>query len=153
MEILIRRARPEETDVLTELSMRSKQSNGYDDAFMAACRDELTVTRERLTDGEYWVAEAGRICGCAALFADRDGTSGEVHAFFIDPDCKRMGIGRLLWHKLVERARAQGLKHLCLDADPSAVPFYEAIGFQTVGEVPSGSIAGRNLPHMTITVE
>ena len=63
-----------------------------------------------------------------------------------------MGIGRRLWQKLVESARAQGIKHLRLDADPSAVPFYETLGFRTVREVPSGSIAGRTLPHMTITL-
>ncbi len=37
--------------------------------------------------------------------------------------------------------------------DPSAVPFYKALGFEVVGEVPSGSIAGRSLPHMTIAID
>jgi len=59
----------------------------------------------------------------------------------------------LLWQKLVERAKAKKLVTLHLDADPFSVPFYKALGFEVVGEVPSGSIAGRSLPHMTIAID
>jgi ribosomal protein S18 acetylase RimI-like enzyme len=157
MDILIRRARPDEADLLTELSMRSKQSNGYDDAFMEACRDELTVTASRMAAGEYWVAVArgdarpdrdAGICGCVCLVEGAGAGEGEVHAFFIDPASKRRGIGRRLWRKLVERAAARGFKTLRLDADPAAVPFYRAMGFSVAGEAPSGSIEGRMLPRM-----
>jgi N-acetylglutamate synthase-like GNAT family acetyltransferase len=153
MDIKIRLARQEDVGVLTELSIRSKRSNGYDEMFMAACREELTVTDERLIEGEYWVAESGVVCGCACLLADPKSRSGEVHAFFIDPTWQRQGIGRLLWQKLVERAKEKGLADLHLDADPLAVPFYEALGFKVTGEAPSGSIAGRSLPHMTIAID
>ena len=153
MAIRIRRARNEDVGVLTDLSMRSKRSNGYDEPFMAACRKELTVTGERLLEGEYWVAESDVVCGCACLVADPSSRSGEVHAFFIDPEWQGKGLGRLLWQKLVERAKEKGLAGLHLDADPFAVPFYKALGFEVVGEVPSGSIAGRSLPHMTIAID
>lgn len=73
MNVEIRRARSDEADVLTDLAMRSKQSNGYDDAFMAACRDELTVTTESLRKAEHWVADNGTVCGCACLATDGDG--------------------------------------------------------------------------------
>jgi len=152
MDISIRRARPDEADALTELSIRSKRSNGYDDQFMAACREELTVTEDCLTAGEYWVAECGGLCGCACLLAGRGGRSGEIHAFFIDPQWQRKGIGRLLWEKLLERAKARGLVELHLDADPAAVPFYEAMGFRVTGSAPSGSIPGRSLPRMTLAM-
>ena len=150
--IKIRRAHGNEAGTLTELSMRSKQSNGYDDAFMAACREELTVTAERLEEGEYWVAEADRVCGCACLVADLGKRTGEVHAFFIEPKWHRKGIGKLLWKKLLERANAMDLEQLHLDADPAAVPFYNSLGFKVTGETPSGSIPGRNLPYMTFSL-
>lgn len=153
MGIAIRRARPEDADVLTDLSIRSKRSNGYDEAFMAACRAELTVTRKSLREGEYWVAQSGVVCGCACLSADADGRSGEIHAFFIDLAWQRRGIGRLLWAKLLERAKESGLERLYLDADPAAVPFYEALGFEVTGTSPSGSIAGRTLPRMTLGLD
>lgn len=150
--IRLRPARPDEAEALTELSMRSKRSNGYDQAFMDSCRAELTVTAAGMEAGEYWVAEADQICGMVCLQAAEDGW-GEVHAFFIDPEFQRRGIGRLLWSKLLERAETFGMKGLYLDADPAAVPFYCAMGFTVTGEVPSGSIAGRMLPRMTIELE
>lgn len=148
MNIDLRRARTDEAGELTELSMRSKRSNGYDEAFMKACREELTVTAERMTAGEYWVAETDEICGCVCLLTNAHSPVGEIHAFFIDPTWKRRGIGRMLWQKVVERARAKELSILCLDADPAAVSFYQAMGCQIVGNTPSGSIKGRMLPRM-----
>lgn len=148
MTIQTRRAKPDEAAVLTELSIRSKQSNGYDDAFMDACRQELTVTGEHLSSRAYWVAEAGTICGVVGLAVDEDGLSGEVCSLFVDPKWKRKGVGRLLWQTLVKHAKSKGLTSLRLDADPAAVPFYETLGLKIVGQVPSGSIEGRSLPHM-----
>jgi len=147
MTITIRRARSDEAEALTELSIRAKRSNGYDDAFMDACRAELTVTTARMQEGEYWVAEREGLCGCACLKSTGDG-EGEVHAFFINPTSQRQGVGRRLWSKLVDRAKTHGIKTLRLDADPAAVPFYRAMGFFEIGEVPSGSIKGRVLPRM-----
>jgi len=153
MEIEIRLAKSSEIEILTDLSMRSKRSNGYDDLFMEACREELTVTDERMKAGEYWVAEADIICGCVCLAPDVTEKSGEIHAYFIDPNWQRRGIGRLLWMKILERAVHLGLRKLYLDADPASVPFYQAIGFEIVGENPSGSIPGRTLPHMSIDLK
>lgn len=151
MTIEIRRARLDDATTLTDLSMRSKRSNGYDDAFMDACREELTVTATRMDEGDYWVAEDDEhLCGCACLVTGGDGEIGEVHAFFIDPNRQRQGIGRLLWQRIAEQAKAKRISALRLDADPSAVAFYEALGFKVIGETPSGSIAGRMLPRMEI---
>ena len=146
-EIPLRLARPEEAATLTDLSMRAKASNGYDAAFMEVCRAELAVTPEAITDKEYWIAGSDPPLGCVCLSGDTPGI-GEVNAYFVAPEAQRQGIGRLLWAKLLERAQAKGIHALRLDSDPFAVPFYEALGFQTIGQTPSGSIPGRVLPRM-----
>lgn len=121
---------------------------------MNACRVELTVTVAHLCQGEYWVAcDGDEIVGLASLYPDRDRISGEVHSFFIDPARQGQGIGERMWVKLLERAQTHGLQSLHLDADPDAVPFYEAMGFQVVGDAPSGSIPGRRIPHMTLQLK
>ncbi|NKB65160.1 MAG: GNAT family N-acetyltransferase [Gammaproteobacteria bacterium] len=71
----------------------------------------------------------------------------------MDPNWQRKGIGQLLWEKILQRAKAQMLTSLHLEADPFAVPFYKSIGFTIKGEVPSGSIAGRYLPHMIFEID
>lgn len=152
-DIVVRRARADEGEVLSALSMRAKQSNGYDDAFMARCRAELTVTEDRLAADEYWVAESRTVRGCASLSLHADGKTAEIHSFFVEPDFHGMGVGKMLWSKLRERAEALSLESLCLDADPNAVPFYLKMGFRQVGEAASGSIEGRTIPHMKLDLK
>ncbi len=137
---------------LTQLCFRSKQSNGYDDAFMEACREELTITPATLAENECWVAHTEHtLCGCGCLSITAALSRGEISLFFIDPDWQRQGVGTLLWHTLQERARHHQLKELWLDADPSAQEFYSSLGFRVVGQSASGSIVGRYLPKMQLT--
>lgn len=161
LSYLVRAARRDDTGALTELCLQSKQSNGYDDAFMAACREELTVTPGSLRDAMYWVVEPegqpGVCCGCAALGLDSptDGHSadtGEVHSFFVAPAYQGTGIGRLMWNNLLAQACRLGLRRLHLDADPHAVPFYQAMGCAVVGQSVSGSLPGRVLPLMSLEI-
>lgn len=152
INLTTRLARLDEAALLTDIAMRSKQSNGYDDAFMAACREELTVTRERMAGLEYWVAEERAVYGYVCLGTHENSMKGEVHAFFIDPAFQRKGVGTVLWHKVLERARDKKLVELWLDADPFAAPFYEKLGFETMSQTPSGSIPGRTLPRMRFKV-
>ena len=72
----------------------------------------------------------------------------EVYALYVDPDLKRSGIGRKLWAAVEERAVDMAANAIGLDADPSAVVFYKAMGCDVIGQSPSGSIPGRMLPRM-----
>ena len=151
-EPTIRRARWDEAEALTRLAMLSKQSNGYDATFMAACAEELRVTPALIDAHAYWVAEDEGLVGLVSLRIDADGEDGEVSAFFIHPEWQGRGIGRRLWAEVEQAARDKGLAALHLEADPAAEPFYRRLGFETVGAVPSGSIPGRALPLMRVAL-
>ncbi len=133
---------------ITPLAFRSKASNGYDAAFMAACRAELTFDAGSFARGETWLYEdaAGRVLGFFDLRLE-DGTA-EVYALFVEPDCKGAGVGRALWSMLAARAAALGAGRIGVDSDPAAVPFYLRMGMEPAGEAPSGSIPGRMLPRL-----
>ncbi|OED38816.1 hypothetical protein AB833_18160 [Chromatiales bacterium (ex Bugula neritina AB1)] len=146
----MRRARPADVHTLTQIAFRSKQSNGYDDKFMQACKMELAVTESDLESSEFWVAERDALCGFVCLRLIEGSAAGEVASFFIDPDHQQQGIGSLLWQALLQRARQLELTNLQLASDPAATGFYENLGFRVSGQVPSGSIAGRTLPQMTL---
>ena len=146
--MIIRRARAKDAPALTSLILASKQSNGYDDVFMAACADELSITPQDIAKQDIWVAMQEELMGCVCMI--RDGAIGTIRTFFIHPNHKRKGIGRALWEKVLEVAKSDNLTVFKLDADPAAVPFYQALGFVTVSEAPSGSIPGRMLPHMQL---
>ena len=147
--MIVRAARPDEADVLTALALRSKASWGYSEAFMDACRAELTLTPEKMAAWRIWVAEeAGEIAGMVALRLD--GAKAELEDFFVDPSFQQKGVGSALIEVLLAACRAAGAEEVGLDADPNAEAIYARLGFRTIGRSPSGSIPGRMLPRMQL---
>ena len=153
-DFTIRKAQLCERDDLTDLCMRSKQSNGYDDAFMAQCVEELRVRDSWIAEDDFWVAVAddGVLVGCMRLSTELSKRTGELEICFVDPDWQGKGVGRKLFEKLLSKAKTGGLVKVGLDSDPEAEPFYARMGFQTIGRSPSGSIPGRTLPRMELVL-
>jgi len=148
----IRSARKGEAETLTDLAMRAKAYWGYDAAFMEQCRDELTMTSDLIEKDTVLVADQdGRIVGSACLTL-RDAHEGEIHSMFVEPAAIGQGIGIALMNRLLEVARLHECVTLYVDSDPHAQGFYERIGFRYIHDVPSGSIAGRTIPHLTLSL-
>src|SRR5690349_17541085 len=141
----IRPARVEEASSLTELAMRSKAHWGYDDAFMAACRDELTI-RPSFIDRVDVAELDGDVVGMVRLEPET------LEDLFVEPAAIGTGVGQALFRHAVRRAAAEGMGRLRIDADPNAEGFYLAMGAVRVGESPSGSIPGRVLPKLELSV-
>jgi GNAT superfamily N-acetyltransferase len=143
----IRRAGAADAAALTGLAQRSKAFWGYDAAFMAACRSELTLEERDIVDDPTFVIETqGEILGFYQL--RRQGSGADIRMFFVAPEAVRSGIGRRLWAHLERTARALGATRLEVDSDPHAEGFYRAMGVRRTGQAASGSIAGRMLPHL-----
>jgi len=149
----IRRATPDDCGRLTAIAVAAKASWGYDNAFMALCEDELTMTPEKLAARQVWVAETGGlIVGLIALSVPDAGDCGELEEFFVDPPFQRRGIGRMLFAQLLGACRLHNLRRLELNSDPLAEKIYAKLGFSTFGRAPSGSVSGRFLPRMALTL-
>ncbi len=145
--LLLRPAWPDEGPLLSRLAMNSKAQWGYDDDFMSRCREELTVTPWRIARERFRVADSGgKIAGFSSVKV-RD-AKALVQNLFIEPAFVRLGVGHLLLRDLLDYARRHGVRLVHVEADPNAAAFYEHEGFHHAGEVPSASIAGRNLPLM-----
>lgn len=149
--LILRSARADELDALTDLCLRSKAVWGYDRAFMEACRDELTLTQEDLRETKLQVAERdGAIVGVAQVSAD--GATAYLEKLFVDPGQLRGGAGRTLFAWAKTAATECGATHLVIEADPDAAPFYRRMGARDDGVAPSGSIPGRFLPRLTVNL-
>ncbi|GHF62634.1 N-acetyltransferase [Kitasatospora xanthocidica] len=145
----IRPARPDEAALLTGIALRSKAYWGYDEAFMAACREELTVDAAVIEGSFTAVAEEdGRVLGFALLSGGPP--SGSLEMLFVEPGAIGRGVGRALFGHVRERATALGLRRLTIDSDPHAEPFYRAMGAVRIGSTPSASIPGRELPLLAL---
>lgn len=147
----IRRAVSADGGALSDLAFRSKASNGYDAAFMEACRAELIYDAESIAASETWLLERD---GAALGFYELRLEAGvvEIYAFFVEPTLRGGGVGRRLWLHLETRARAMGASLLATDSDPFAEGFYVAMGMRRTGAAPSGSIPGRFLPRMEMAL-
>ena len=114
---------------------------------MAACRAELTVTRESIFAAADPPDERqGQALGLYQLRID--GSVAEVAQFFSAPAILRHGLGRQLFARLESTAGGAGAARLGVDSDPHAEAFYIAMGMRRIGAAPSGSIAGRMLPRL-----
>lgn len=141
----IRPAREEEVGLLSDLALRSKGYWGYDAEFLEACREELTITAERLGTESIWVAETAEgVAGFTSVLGG--GEEAELMDFFVDPAHIGTGVGRALWDRTIEVSRKLGARRLRIEADPNAEGWYQARGARRVGEAASGSIPGRMLP-------
>jgi len=68
VDVALRPARADEAPALSELALRSKAHWGYDDAFLEACRAELTVRPEHVAASRVVVAtSAARVVGFSIL--------------------------------------------------------------------------------------
>jgi GNAT superfamily N-acetyltransferase len=147
----LRAARRNEARRLSELALRSKGYWGYDQAFLDACRAELTVAPEEVERQRVTVAERdGQVVGFYALAGDPP--EGTLADLFVEPDHIGTGVGRALWEHAIGTATTLGFERLTLEADPGAEPFYLAMGAHRIGSVPSGSIPGRVLPLLEVPI-
>jgi GNAT superfamily N-acetyltransferase len=147
--LALRSARPEEGPALTELCLRSKAVWGYDDAFMQACRKELTLTPAAIMASQVQVAELdGRLAGIAEVKSGGD--TAQLQKLFVEPAMLRTGTGRKLLDWAKATARAAGARALVIEADPDAAEFYRRMGAVDDGLVPSGSIQGRFIPKLNL---
>src|SRR5262245_16229521 len=116
VQTLIRAPDIAELPDLSELCLRSKAVWGYDAAFMAACRAELTFHPDDLTSSRIAVAEqAGAILGVVQVKLISP-AEADLTRLFIEPSALRGGIGKTLFAWGVDAARNMGATRLIIEA-------------------------------------
>ena len=152
MNVQIRRAKPDEAVVLTEIAHAAKRHWGYPENWIEHWKADLTITPEFIANNEMYVATNGaEIVGCCAIVFDE--SAAELEHMWIRPEHMGTGVGRALFIHVKERAANLKVPALELSADPNAEGFYERMGAQRIGEVRS-ELAGqpRILPRMTVNL-
>jgi len=150
----IRTMKISELDDVSNLAMESKAFWGYSSDFMEACRSELTITQSKFNDPDFhfYVFDNGNeLTGYYALkYLSKD--KFELDALFIKPSHIGKGIGKQLIKHAINKLEKLKAKTLFIMSDPHAEPFYASMGAKVIGQEPSGSIPGRNLPLMEINL-
>jgi len=147
---VIRPARVDEAQALSDLALRSKASWGYSVDSMKSFEAELTLTALDLA--EVLVVEMEGTPGGFYSLQPVSETRAELGHLFVEPSLQRRGLGRLMIADALQRARAAGFQWLAIQGDPNAAQFYEQVGATRVGERESDSIPGRMLPLFEIAL-
>ncbi len=129
----IRRVRPKEAALLTEVAHEAKRHWGYPERWIAAWRTDLTLTPAFVRHASVFAAvEAGVVQGFYALVGS--GTHHNLEHFWVRPEAMGCGLGRALFEHAAARAAEAGARHLEIESDPHAEGFYLRMGARRVGE-------------------
>lgn len=157
-EFSIRTARPGDrapVSALLAASYSALMPSGYDEASLAGALPLMTRANPKLlSSGTYFVAETagGRLVGCGGWSRERPGTTdvepdlGHVRHFGTDPTWLRRAVGRALFERCEQTARAVGVRRFECYSSLNAERFYKALGFETVSRVDISMGAGLMLP-------
>lgn len=159
---MIRPARREEAERLTEISLASKAHWGYPAAYFEIWRSELTLSPAYIDANDVFVLEAkGGVVGYYSLVQLEDeievGGISLAKGFWLEhmfvlPAFIGRGMGSALFRHLRRLCRARGVKTLGILADPNAKGFYMKLGAHYVKEFPS-TIAGRTTPYLVLDID
>lgn len=153
VEPKIRRAVPDEAELLSELAFRSKSYWGYSKDFMEFFRAELTYTTDDIVNEHFFIAfDNSDPLGFYGLNKLTE-YEFELEALFVEPDFIGKGVGRALMNHAKTTAKELGGKKITILGDPNAQSFYQRSGGQYIGNRESDSIPGRFLPLFLIELQ
>lgn len=154
MKIEIRRAHPNDADVLTAIAHAAKRHWDYPEDWIEQWKLDLTIAPEFISEHEVFVAWVDqKIVGCCALVLSA--SLAEIEHMWMQPEYMGTGIGRALFEHAKRRAEERGAEVLELSADPNAEGFYARMGATRIGEITAGMRGqqDRVLPRMRIHLD
>lgn len=150
--INIRRAKANEFEILTDVSIKSEAYWGYDEEYMKGFKELYKVTEEFINNNSTFIIEEDEnIIGFYSILIEKNETSLEY--FFIEPNYIGKGYGKLLWKHMIENCKNFRIKEFFIVTSPQAKEFYTKMGAVQIGEVESLVKKGRKIPQLIYNLE
>ncbi len=132
--MVIRPAKPDEAEMLSEIAMEAKRYWDYPPEVIDSWHSTLTLGAAQIDLSPPFVAEQdAEIVGFYQLIPD--GECIELEHMWVKPQYMHKGIGKELMAHAIASAKARGAKRMSIDADPNAAAFYLSCGAYRVGEM------------------
>lgn len=154
--ISIRRAEPEEAEVLTAISFAAKRHWNYPETFMELWKDELTITEEYIKNNEVYVVESDRnVVGYfSMIYVPEDKKEGRAFLargyyldhMFLSPELIGQGIGTKCIQFMTKYCKERNRDFVRVLSDPYARGFYRKTGARYIKEILS------NIPGRTVSL-
>lgn len=152
MKVEIKRATPDQAEILTQIAFAAKSYWGYPERWLQLWMPILTVSPEFIEKRNTYVAyEDGKPVGfCAISLEDK---KADLEHLWVLPDFIGQGIGTRLFNHVLSGCKAAGAHVLEIESDPNAQGFYERMGARKIGEA-IGKVNGqlRVLPVLELTL-
>ena len=148
----IRKAKPEDTDKLSQIAFAAKAHWKYPEKWLELWKDALTVTPEVILENEVFaMSKENEIIGFYELKIDEK--MAALEHFWINPEYIGSGIGRKLFAHALEKAVSLNVEILNIVSDPNAEGFYKKMGAKRIGDIVT-EVEGREriLPLMQIVL-
>ncbi|WP_165420965.1 GNAT family N-acetyltransferase [Bradyrhizobium sp. Leo170] len=135
---LIRPARVDEAEELSQIAVRATRNDGYDDDAIVRFMPALKVNLSLIAAGLVFVAksEAGVSHGYVAVRPTGIGGLTLLDSIFVDPAYSRRGVGTRLFATAVELSRKMAGNVILINSSPSSVDFYARLGANKIGTTP-----------------
>lgn len=132
MALALRKARPDERQLLKELQRRaSLMHDAYREQLLA---NPHVIQLPASHIAGTLVAELdGKIAGFAVVV--EQGEEVELDGLFVEPALAKQGIGRMLVQRALANAGSAGVARMRVVASPESAGFYARCGFAVTGEV------------------
>lgn len=149
--MIIEQAKPADSEVLTDITKKSKAYWGYSDEQMDLWSEALTVTEAYIeTNFVFKLIVHDMIIGYYSFFYD-DVDTIRLDNLFVLPGYISKGYGQLLMEDFLSRLKAFKIKKITLHSDPNAETFYMKFGFTTTGRIENAN-KDRYLPVMELNI-
>ncbi|WP_430791436.1 GNAT family N-acetyltransferase [Virgibacillus flavescens] len=147
----IRKALEEEAGVLSCVAIKSKAYWDYDEKFINECKEDLTISTLYIQENYAYILEDEQ--GIIGFFAFEAGEHNSLDFLYILPRFIGKGYGKVMWAKIIQKAKEFGMKTFTIDSDPHAKGYYEKMGAYQIAETPSTVYKDRLLPLMRVNVD
>jgi GNAT superfamily N-acetyltransferase len=155
--LTLRTARPGDLAAVDALLSRSYPrllAADYPPSVMVTAVPRIARARpELMASGRYYVVEGsdGRLLGAGGWSLAPHARAAEVRHVATDPDALRRGIGSAILARVLAAAAAAGAGRIDCLSSRTAVAFYEAQGFRTLGPVDIALAPGIAFPAVRMT--
>lgn len=149
----IRRAREDETEILSDIAFKSKGYWGYSHDYMEPAKKNLTVSAQEIRcENVFVLSDDKQIVGFYELKAKEQPNTFELVWLFVAPSVIGQGCGKRLWEHAVQTAKDLAAKRMIIKSDPFAEGFYVKQGAVRIGERPSTVQADLMLPFLEFSI-
>lgn len=118
------RAKPDDHQVLTDITKKSKAYWGYSAEEMEKWSGLLTITEEYIETNEVYHLSINDVTIAFYSYLILNEDSAKLDNLFVLPSEIGKGYGKLLMNDFLNKIRETTIKNLTLDADPNAQKFY-----------------------------